>query len=165
MVFPVDENVESLPHLKLPSKNDHPLMLLALNATSAVEWVELQSKVSGNLVLSVFCQFKCPYASGENSCKSSGKTPRQVQRTSCCATTSASYVCTDIPSTTFMNTSPSPLIIKVPARLLDIGTQTPRPLVRDCPFLGYSISHSFIISYLLSLDHRHSTRICTIGDS
>jgi hypothetical protein len=50
VVFPVDETVESLPQLKLPSKDDHhPLMLLALNATSAVEWEELQSKVSGEL--------------------------------------------------------------------------------------------------------------------
>ncbi|KAF8224660.1 hypothetical protein L208DRAFT_1409821 [Tricholoma matsutake] len=45
LVFPVDEAVEPLPQSKLPSKDDHhPLMLLALNATSVVEWEELQTK-------------------------------------------------------------------------------------------------------------------------
>jgi hypothetical protein len=56
----VDETVESLPQSKLPSKDDHhPLMLLALNATSGVEWEELQSKVSDSLAFN-WCQLYLP---------------------------------------------------------------------------------------------------------
>lgn len=53
----MDETLDSQdpPRLKLPSKDDyHPLMLLALNSTSAVDWEELLTKVRDGFVFTGF---------------------------------------------------------------------------------------------------------------
>jgi hypothetical protein len=122
----VDETLDSQdpPKLKLPSNDDHhPLMLLALNSTSAVDWEELQTKVRDGFRYPWFGQFTSPCASGENSCGPSGKAPRQIQRTSCCTTTFTSHLCGNIPSTSLIS-SPCYFPVVFNHRGGRYGTQT-----------------------------------------